>query len=149
MSIRVQVSGARNQFRQFRWNAAAGRWADVVAPVVQERLKQEAPVGKGPTAGRLRDSIRHERHVGTGNAQLVFTADTPYARFVLHGTGPHVIRPRTARVLRWQGPAGPRFAQVVHHPGTRANPFPERAVRPLMPLIQARFTEIVSAKLRG
>ena len=58
------------------------------------------------------------------------------APFLEFGTKPHVIRPRRASVLSWtQGKrlsgrnrtgrgAGARvFARVVHHPGTKAQPF--------------------------
>lgn len=150
MSIRVTVSGAnRTPLRAFSFTSASSRWAAVVGPAVQDALKRAAPVGKGAGAGRLRDSIRYEHRVGGGSARLTFTANTPYARFVLHGTGPHIIRPRKARALRWQGSGGTRFARVVHHPGTKPNPFPERAIRPLLPLIQRRYREIVQSSLRG
>jgi hypothetical protein len=39
--------------------------------------------------------------------------------------------------------------RVVHHPGTKPNPFPERAIRPLLPLIQARLREITRSNMRG
>lgn len=67
-------------------------------------------------------------------------ASANYAGFVEHGTRPHEITPRVARVLAWApGPAGGAhrrlsgrsrvgnttmiFAKRVHHPGTRAQPF--------------------------
>jgi hypothetical protein len=149
VSIRVTVSGAdRSPLRRFNFPAEASRWAAVVGPAVHDALRREAPVApvKG---GRLRDSVRFERHIGTGSAQLVFTADTPYTRYVLEGTAAHIIRPRTARALRFQHGGQTRFARLVQHPGTRANPFPTRAIKPLLPLIQQRFSQIVSASLRG
>lgn len=64
------------------------------------------------------------------------------------GTRPHVIRPRTKKALRWAASPGGRrlsgrptvaaqrgekgglrFATVVHHPGTRAQPFIDASVR--------------------
>ena len=58
------------------------------------------------------------------------------AVFLEHGTKPHVIRPRNRRMLSWTAGkrlsgrnrtgsgAGQRFfARVVHHPGTKAQPF--------------------------
>ena len=150
MSIRVTVSGpSRSPFRGFTWSGIASRWASTVGPVVEEALRREAPVGQGPGGGRLRDSIRYEKRSGAGSIQLAYTASVPYAGYVLNGTGPHEIRPRRARVLAFQQGGQQRFARVVHHPGTRPNPFPTRAVRPLLPLIQQRFAEIVTSSLRG
>lgn len=44
------------------------------------------------------------------------------------GTRPHTIRPRNAQVLRFVVDGRVVFARVVHHPGTRARPFIQRAV---------------------
>lgn len=150
MSIRVQVSGySRPPFRRFTFPREARRWVTEVGPVVREALKREAPVGKGPTAGKLRDSIDYTSRVGTNSAQMVFSTRVPYAKYVLDGTRPHVIRARNARALHWTDASGDRFARVVNHPGTRPNLFPTRAVRPLLPVIQRRFKEITQTSLRG
>lgn len=45
----------------------------------------------------------------------------PYARYHHDGTRPHLIVPRTARALYWPGARHP--VALVHHPGTKANPF--------------------------
>jgi hypothetical protein len=148
MTIRVTASGAESRpFRRYSWAETSRNWAALVGPVVEEALKREAPIAPG--GGRLRDSIRYERRAGEGSLQLVYTANTPYAGFVLSGTRPHQIRPRRARALRFEQGGETRFARLVNHPGTRPNPFPERALRPLMPLIQQRFASIVSASLKG
>lgn len=43
-----------------------------------------------------------------------------YAQIVESGSRPHIIRPRTAKSLRWFGTFGkPIFAKQVHHPGTK------------------------------
>lgn len=60
-------------------------------------------------------------------ATIVFDVD--YAAFVNDGTAPHIIRPRNARVLRFVVGGQVVYARVVHHPGTRANPFLDRALR--------------------
>ena len=150
MSIRIQVSGfGRAPFRRFTFPREANRWANTVGPTVREALKREAPVGKGPKAGTLRDSIDYVRRIGPASAQLVFSTSVPYAGYVLDGTRPHTIRARNARVLHWTDITGDRFARVVNHPGTRANPFPRRAVQPLLPVIQRRFKQITQTSLRG
>jgi len=44
-----------------------------------------------------------------------------------HNTAPHIIRPKNKKALSWtsgKGGGGKRyFAKVVHHPGTRPQPF--------------------------
>lgn len=59
------------------------------------------------------------------------------ARYLERGTRPHIIRPRKAGSLSWPANASGRrlsgrartnagrriFAKVVHHPGTKAQPF--------------------------
>lgn len=52
-----------------------------------------------------------------------------YSGFVNDGTRPHVIRPRNAQALRFRVGGRVVFARVVHHPGTRARPFLDRALR--------------------
>lgn len=46
-------------------------------------------------------------------------ADTAYAGFTDAGTQPHLIFPKRARVLAWEGAGGAVFAHRVNHPGTR------------------------------
>jgi hypothetical protein len=56
-------------------------------------------------------------------------SDVEYAQMVHDGTRPHVIRPRNAQVLRFRVGGQVVFARVVNHPGTRAQPFLDRALR--------------------
>jgi hypothetical protein len=64
----------------------------------------------------------------------IIEARTPYAAAVEFGTKPHIIRPRNGKALAWGGPrrltgslrSGGKpthFAKVVHHPGTKAQPY--------------------------
>jgi hypothetical protein len=61
-------------------------------------------------------------------------ARTPYAASVEFGSKPHIIRPVKAKVLAWggarrlsgklrKGAKATHFAMVVHHPGTKPQPF--------------------------
>jgi hypothetical protein len=152
VSISVRTSTSGSPLSRFEWSVLAARWADEVGPLVRTAIKEKAPEGKGPGAGRLKRSIRYQRHLlgGGSRVSLEFTANTPYAGFVLRGTPPHEIRPNAARMLHWTESDGHgRFARVVHHPGTRANKFPERAIVPMLPLIQERFRIAVTEQLRG
>lgn len=45
------------------------------------------------------------------------------------GTRPHLIRPKNAKALRFRVDGKVVYAKVVRHPGTRARPFLDRALR--------------------
>lgn len=94
--------------------------------MVVNRAKVLAPVD----TGRLRASIRVESRRSLG-FRTIYTvgSDVEYAAMVNDGTRPHVIRPRRAQVLRFQVGGRVVFARVVNHPGTRARPFLDRALR--------------------
>lgn len=149
MSVKVTVSKPkRGVLGPYRFKAIAGAWAAEAAPIAQRELKAKAPVAK-ENGGRLRDSIRHKRANGAGGVTLTFYTEVPYARYVLDGTRPHEIRPRTAKALHWKDAGGDVFAQVVNHPGTKANRFPERALKPLLPVLKGRFKKISMEALGG
>ena len=128
----------------WRWGGMHSlvRAADTIGPQFRAALKASAPIGdplNDLTPGRLQRSIRYARYVQGNVLRMEFTAHTPYAGMVISGTAPHIIRPRAARALRWNTPAGPHFATVVHHPGTDPNPFPHRALHALKTTIVHEF----------
>ena len=68
------------------------------------------------------------------NDHAIVKADTPYAAPVEFGSKPHIIRPRSAKVLAWggsrrlsgrlrSGSSPTHFAMEVHHPGSKAHPY--------------------------
>jgi len=61
-----------------------------------------------------------------------------YAPYVEFGTKAHEIRPVKARVLA-NKETGQFFGTLVHHPGTKANPFMERIVASAQPEIDMLF----------
>lgn len=69
--------------------------------------------------GALRASI-HIRKLRPLHSQVVVGTD--HWRFVEYPTSAHVIRPRSGKKgLFW--PGAPHPVQMVHHPGTSAQPF--------------------------
>lgn len=136
-----------NPLARFSWTKAAVAFMDEAAPMVTSALKREAPFGSGPRAGRMRTSIRYERETSAGSVNGAWYAPVPYTGYVLDGTRPHLIEAKAARALRWvenRGNGAVRFAKSVHHPGTKPNPFPERAIPPITPRLQAMFEEAVT-----
>lgn len=97
-----------------------------VAPRVVNRAKVLAPVD----TGRLRAAIGPPKYTRTWTLRPKATIEVnvEYAGYVHDGTRPHIIRPRNARALRFVIGGRVVFAKVVHHPGTRARPFLDRAL---------------------
>jgi len=157
VSLTIEFSGgdpADSPFARFSFMRGAVAWADEIGPVVREALKAEAPVSKdtmdGRTGGRLRDSIRYERETAAGTVSAVFTANTPYAGYVLSGTLPHAISAVAARYLRYELPEGHYvFRRRVWHPGTQPDPFNVRAVTPLTVELRSSFAEAMQASAEG
>jgi HK97 gp10 family phage protein len=66
------------------------------------------------------------KDVGFGEAKVGAAAS--YAAAVEYGTAPHEIRPVNGGVLAFEVAGKMIFTPLVHHPGTRANPFMQRAL---------------------
>lgn len=141
---RAAGQSVEKALRRFEWAAVANPWADVVGPVVKAVIKEQAPVSpQGPNAGRLRDSITYEKKTGAASVTMTYATGVPYARYVVDGTVPHLIEPRAAKALHWVDRSGDHFARLVHHPGTRPNPFARRAMEMMLPFIQRTFRDSV------
>jgi hypothetical protein len=83
-----------------------------------------SPVGSDHDSGHLRSSVQAFRQ-GDG---IIIGPTADYARFVVEGTRPHIIRSHGPWPLRNRA-TGQVFGPEVHHPGTRANPFVSEAAR--------------------
>jgi len=88
--------------------------------------------------GRLAGSIVKE--IGVAEAEVHVLA--PYAVFVEKGTAPHEIRPVNASVLAFEAGGRIVFTPLVKHPGTRANPFMERAAEDTRSKVGAVFADL-------
>ncbi len=88
--------------------------------------------------GKLAASI--VKQVGDGEASIQALA--PYAVYVVNGTAPHEIRPVNARVLAFEVGGKMVFTAVVQHPGTKPNPFMQRAVEDARGKAEESFAEL-------
>lgn len=113
---------------------------------VEGGAKQNSPVRKSFLRNSIRATIK-----GKLSGQVAVGAK--YGGYVHQGTRPHVILPRNKKMLAWRTAVGMSiktrrfvyaskaggvtqsksksvysFAQIVHHPGTKANPFLQKAV---------------------
>jgi HK97 gp10 family phage protein len=94
------------------------------AMTIQSNALKEAPVNKQPGGGNLRQNIRTSQ-ISKTKAEIVSKA--PYSGFVEYGTAPHLIKVKNKQVLANRR-MGQVFGKIVHHPGTRPNPYMKRAL---------------------
>lgn len=137
--LAIGMAGDSSRLTSLDVAAAMAEWAKKWSRLVTRELADEAPVGQDADAGRLRDSI-HEPGVeaGGGRVAMTWTSEVPYAEFVIAGTAPHPIYPKNARALHWDDV----FALHVEHPGTKPDPFPQRAIDRLLPEMTASLAEL-------
>ena len=103
---------------------------DRLAAVAVQTMKRRAPVspvGSEHRSGQLRSSIRAVRQP---NGDIHINPTISYTKFVNDKTRPHIIRSKGPWPLR-NRETGQVFGRVVHHPGTRANPFIQRTAEDL------------------
>lgn len=114
MAARVEMDG---NWHEHVDEAVQKLFEEKLGPDIAEDAKRYCP----KRTGALEDSIEH--HVEGGDLIVSATGsdEETYAAYVELGTMPHVIRPKTKQALYWEGAAHP--VKVVHHPGTKPQPF--------------------------
>lgn len=115
----------------------AGNALRAAARVVAAQQRKDLDAQTKPGTGELRRAIQVKagrvKKEGTRKAYAgVFprgatakrgrSNEAPLAHLIEGGTKPHVIRPKRKGVRALKLP-GPRFAKIVHHPGTAPRPF--------------------------
>lgn len=125
-----------------------------------EKLKAAAPVGK---TGKFRDSHTFKTFERGNEIELRTYSAAPLGRFIRLGTKPHRIVAKRAKALAFfwpkvgmmtfvpragfpiTGEAGGSFwigKGFVNHPGTKPNPYHERALVNMSPAMQASLHKI-------
>lgn len=113
------------------FNSALKSFLFRIGSGIRYRAHKIAPVGpgndEGYDGGNLKKDIQvfddkiDSFSISVGNTNLV-----PYAKFVYFGTRPHVIKPKKMKALA-NKKSGQIFGKSVNHPGTKANPYIEKA----------------------
>jgi HK97 gp10 family phage protein len=65
-----------------------------------------------------------------------------YAKAVVEGTAPHEIRPANSSVLVFMVAGKKIFTPIVHHPGTKPNPFMQNALEETKSKVDVTFAEL-------
>lgn len=132
----------RELFRKYPSKVAGGVQKAIQRSIliIESRAKREAPVNKQTGGGNLRQSIKSSMR---GKASGEVSVGAEYAVYVHEGTRPHEIRPVYKKALA-NTRTGQFFGRLVMHPGTKANPFLERAVQQSEGDVNREFDKILT-----
>lgn len=136
---------------------------------VTAAIKKAAPVGTHyiihpdgtyteTKPATLKKSIRFKTFQRKWGVDLRFYAAS-HVKFVIHKTKPHWIEAKRAKFLRFVWPDAPpelvesfggnvMYFRRVWHPGTRANPFHERAILALEPEVSRALRQYAARVFR-
>lgn len=100
--------------------------------IFYERL--EAP----ERTGKFKKSLIYRTAQSGATITLKTFSAQPLGKWIIGGTRPHIIRAKRVKFLRFFWPKGPNgpgvyFFRSVNHPGTKPNPYHERAWRRAQP----------------
>lgn len=103
------------------------RHMDETTERVAEKARELAPRDTGTLANSIK--VTYEANKGRGGSRWYIVADTPYAKYVGRGTGPHPIEPKNKGILKFPVKGGTIvYTRSVQHPGTKPNNFMQEAL---------------------
>jgi HK97 gp10 family phage protein len=144
ISIGLKIEGLE-RFKD-ALNKAPYLVVDEVSKAIQKSLitisttaKREAPVNKETGGGNLRQKISAVPKMETRLRGKIISEAT-YSGFVEFGTKAHIIRVKNKKILANKR-AGKFFGEKVNHPGTKPNPFMERAINKSQSKIDSFFSK--------
>jgi hypothetical protein len=118
MSIQVEVIQRGLDLRVFGGeikNDVVPGLVKTAADYAEALMSAKAPVRSGRLLGSIRKIVSEN--------EAIIGPTVPYAVYVEYGTSPHEIRPVSASVLAFEVAGKMVFTPIVHHPGTKPNPF--------------------------
>lgn len=121
--VRVYVGRVRGTVDRPEANAVAARTGLIEVTNLCRMIKNQATIDAPVDTGFLR--AQHAINIATLRTQVKGTVvnRAKYAAAVHDGTGPHIIRARRKRALRFTVGGQVVFARSVRHPGTRGRPW--------------------------
>jgi HK97 gp10 family phage protein len=143
MSITIEI-----QQRGLDIKLLADQVGDKLLPVLVKNaaeyayalMSAKAPVRNGRLLGSIRKDVR--------GLEATIGPTVPYAIYVEYGTLPHEIRPVYASVLRFEVEGKIVFTRLVHHPGTRAQPFIRETAEATREKIPELWNEIARDEIK-
>lgn len=145
MSVELQIRGLEQVEQMFR-KAPQKMLTEIQSAInrsiliIERNAKRQAPVNKAPGGGTLRQSIKARM---TGKATGEVEVGASYAIYVHEGTRPHIIRPVRRKALA-NVRTKQMFGRLVMHPGTKANPFLQRAIDDSEQAVNKEFEKIIT-----
>jgi hypothetical protein len=137
--IEVDVSTRGLEFDEVA-STLSGKLKRMLVERLAEVAYNEAYHGAPWKTGKLAKSLVKE--VDEDGAAVI-RALAPYAKCVVKGTAPHEIRPVNVSCLAFEAAGGDMvFTRLVRHPGTKPNPFIERAVEKTRDHVEDLFAEL-------
>ncbi|MDE2100384.1 MAG: hypothetical protein KGL39_24240 [Patescibacteria group bacterium] len=134
----------RNRLSSAKVRQGMHRAALQVAAYGTLALRDYAPKRTGQFAASIHANVL----LANNDVRVSFVAEQPLATWIIKGTRPHIIQPRTKKVLRFVASSGEVvFAPIVHHPGTRPNDFRRPAFNELRELTHQAFLGAVRASM--
>ena len=143
MSIQVQVSQRGLDLSLFADKVEEKLLPGLVKAAVDygyALMSARAPVKSGKLLGSI------EKHVEGLEGSVGPTV--PYAVYVEYGTAPHEIRPVFSKVLAFKVNEKMVFTPIVHHPGTKPNPFVSRTIEDVQKKIPELWDEIAEEEIK-
>lgn len=99
--------------------------------IAHKWVQKEAP----RRTGKLKAGV--SKNIKDTSGHVFISKSVSYADAVLEGTRPHQITPKYKRALYWPGASHP--VTSVQHPGTKSNPFLDRAYNSMQSEIDSRL----------
>jgi hypothetical protein len=130
---------------------ALASYPSISAPIVQSAVvAAQAILAKFTTAATVpvkTGYLLQNWGFDIGQLQARWYPKAQYAPYVEFGTAPHIIKAVNAKTLA-NKETGQFFGPIVHHPGTKANPFLERIMAASQPEIEDLFVQALE-KISG
>ena len=144
MSFDVQIDDTRVQTRLSgipqKMHAALVRKTTVLRLELEAKVKAAAPV---KTGALRRGVFSDQTDTATSvEGRVAESADVPYAKWVNDGTSAHDILPSKAKALAFVVGGKQVFAKIVHHPGTKANPYMTGTFQAMRPEIVEGYRQV-------
>lgn len=130
ITVKVSDNGLANAFEKKAsdLNSKFTTFTKDLVDIAHRWVQNQAP----RKTGKLKASIRKQN---TSNGGYVFISACNYADYVIEGTQAHTITPKHKKALRVPGYG---VFKSVNHPGTKSNPFFDKAASAMMSEINSR-----------